>query len=283
MGKKTLKILGIVLTIAFIATVLFFINAFFGNPVSAFLANQGAQNYLEKHYCETDYFVEKVSFNFKDTNYHAFIKSPTSIDSSFSLTVGMNGKVWYDSYEDRILNRFNTVQRITMTYRDAVDSVIESDDFPYDAHIVLGEIEFKDSDCPDDASTPDYALISNELELDAEYDIAELGKTAGHLVIYIYDNTVSVERLSEIILEIKSLMDKAGVTFYAIDCVLEYERDPEDEVPSGRVEVMNFLYSDIYEEGLSDRVKKSNEDALKYYEEMDAVKEAEKENIAVIP
>lgn len=283
MGKKTLKALGIFLAIAFVATALFFVNAFFGNPVSAFLAKHGAQNYLEKHYCETDYYIEKVSFNFKDTNYHAFIQSPTSQDSSFSLTLGMNGKVWYDTYEDRVLNRFNTAQRITTAYRAAVDSVIESEDFPYNAHIAFGDIEFKDSDRPADASIPDYALISNSLELDAEYDIADLGKKAGHLVIYIYDSTVSAERLSEILIEIKKLMNEAGVSFYAIDCVLEYEKGPEGETRDGRVEVMNFLYSDIYEKELVKRVKKSNEDAIKYYAEMDAVKEAEVKNSAVIP
>ena len=96
-------------------------------------------------------------------------------------------------------------------------------------------------------------------------------------------STVSAERLSEILIEIKELMNEAGVSFYAIDCVLEYEEGPEGETRNGRVEVMNFLYSDIYEKELVERVKKSNEAAIKYYAEMDAVKEAEAKNSAVIP
>ncbi len=277
MGKKLLKALGIILAVAFVATVLFFVNAIFGNPVSAFLADKGAQKYLEQHYAETDFYIDRVSFDFKSTNYHAFIKSPTSIDSSFSLTIGMNGKVWYDTYEDRVLNFHNTSQRISGQYRAAVDSVIESESFPYNAHFAFGDIEFKDSDHPADASMPDYALMRSDLELDADYDIVEFGKKAGHLTIYIYDETVSTERLTEILLKIKELMDEAAISFYVIDCVLEYEREPEGEIREGRVEVMNFLYSDIYEENLLERVEKSNEDALTYYDEMDSLKEAEAE------
>ena len=38
---------------------------------------------------------------------------------------------------------------------------------------------------------------------------------------------------------------------------------------------MNFLYSDIYEDGLVERVKKANEEAIKYNEEQNKIKEAE--------
>lgn len=119
---------------------------------------------------------------------------------------------------------------------------------------------------------PPYALITNELELDGIYDVNELGAKAGKLTIYVYDDTVTVERLAEIILDIKGMLDDAGVRFYVMDCVLEYPKPESGEWKQGRVEVMDFLSSDIYEEGFVDRVQASNDAAGDYYNEMDAIK-----------
>lgn len=122
---------------------------------------------------------------------------------------------------------------------------------------------------------PPYALITNELELDGIYDVNELGAKAGKLTIYVYDDAVTVERLAEIILDIKGMLDDAGVRFYVMDCVLEYPKPESGEWKQGRLEVMEFLCSDIYEEGMADRVRASNDAANDYYDRMDAVKTEE--------
>lgn len=41
----------------------------------------------------------------------------------------------------------------------------------------------------------------------------------------------------------------------------------------GRVEVKDFLYSDIYEEGILERVKESDKAAKEYYAEQDVEKQ----------
>ena len=38
---------------------------------------------------------------------------------------------------------------------------------------------------------------------------------------------------------------------------------------------MNFLYSDIYEDGLVERVREANQKAIEYNEEQEKIKEAE--------
>ena len=92
---------------------------------------------------------------------------------------------------------------------------------------------------------------------------------------------LSEEKLAEILLNIKSVFDKSGVTFYAIDCVLQQSKSEVSTPPDytyvtpQQIEVMDFLYSDIYEEGLVERVKKANEEAIKYNEEQNKIKEAE--------
>ena len=165
------------------------------------------------------------------------------------------------------MEKWNTANRINDEYWYAVKDIVESERFPYYQNIAFGNIEFTDSDTPVGSDIPEYAIATSSLELDAEYDIYEMGKKAGHLTIYIYDNEVTIERLSEILLGIRQLFDKENISFYIIDCVLEYPR-PEDDGPwkEGRVEVMNFLYEDIYEDGLKERVNESNEKAKAYYE-----------------
>ena len=75
--------------------------------------------------------------------------------------------------------------------------------------------------------------------------------------------------------KIYSMLDDAGVRFYVMDCVLEYPKPESGEWKQGRVEVMDFLCSDIYEEGLAERVQASNDAAEDYYDEMDAIKKEE--------
>ena len=245
----------------------------FGNPLSKYLVTKNAEIYISENYQNTDYEIEAVNYDFKTGNYYVQVKSPSSGDSSFTIYAGTNGKIGHDTYEDAVLEKWNTANRINDEYWYAVKAIVESDKFPYNQHIGFGNIEFTDSDAPVDADIPKYAIATSDLELDGVYDIYELGKKAGHLTIYIYDNDVSIQRLSEILLGIRKLFDEKKISFYVIDCILEYPR-PENDEPwkEGRVEVMTFLYDDIYEDGLEGRVNESNEKAKAYYEAMDALK-----------
>ena len=218
-----------------------------------------------------DYEVERVTFSFKDGNYHAFIVSPSSPDSEFSMSLNWKGQLRWDSYEERVLSGENTAARINKEYRAATEAVFTSPAFPYSSHIEFGDIEFISREWVDAEDLPRYALFTEDLELDQVYDIRELGKTAGHLVLYVYDEDVSVEKAAEILLEVKHLMDAGGVSFHVIDLVLEYPK-PEDDSPrkEGRVETMEFLYDDIYEEGLVERVDAANEAAIAHHAKMDA-------------
>ncbi len=275
MKKKAVKIILSVLSLSLVAVIAFFANAFFGNPVSKMLAEKAAEKHLLEVYPDSDFEVDNVSFNFKSTNYNAHIVSPSSIDSEFSLIFDLMGNLLGDSYETSVTQRGNTSLRIGFAYREAAEAVFENADFSFEAHISFGDIEFVPSQYKNEPSTPDYALVSDELILDAEYDINELGKKAGHLTVYAYDETVSTGRLSVMLLELRRVFDEAKLPFYVVDFVLEHPRNEDGTQKEGRVEVMNFLYNDIYEKGLTERVEQSNAKAVAYYAEMDAVKEAE--------
>ena len=74
----------------------------------------------------------------------------------------------------------------------------------------------------------------------------------------------------------KHFMDEGGVPFYAMDFVLQYPRTEDDEArPGGSIHILNFLYTDIYERGMTERVQAANDAALAYYAEQDKQKLAE--------
>ena len=270
MKKKTKKIFALILALILLAGVCIFANGVVGNPVSKWLATNTVKDRLTEVYADKDYEIERVTFSFKDGTYHAFIVSPSSPDSEFSMSLTMMGKLRWDSYEDRVLSGENTAARINKEYRAATENVFTSPAFPYYSHIEYGDIEFISKEWEVTEDTPAYALFTEDLVLDQVYDIRALGKSAGHLVLYIYDDEVSVEKAAEILLEVKHLMDAGGVSFHVIDLVLEYHK-PVDDSPrkEGRVETMEFLYDDIYEEGMVERVDAANEAAIAHHAKAD--------------
>ena len=275
MKKKILKIAAFVVALALIVGVCIFANSLVGNPISKMLATNTAKQYIKENHPDMDYQLDGVTFNFKFVCYNAYFSSPSSPDSSFTLMLGMDGRIVHDYYEGQVVNRENTARRLENEYRAAVSKVLDNPALPYDCHIGYGGLQFITEEFKNEPGVPAYALITNELELDGIYDVNELGAKAGKLTLYVYDDTVTVERLAEIILDIKSMLDDAGVRFYVMDCVLEYPKPESGEWKQGRVEVMDFLCSDIYEDGLVERVKASNDAADEYYDEMDAIKKEE--------
>ena len=279
MKKKVLKALALILAIVLIIGIGLFANALVGNPVSKFLATKSAEEHIEKNYADKDFQIEEVNFDFKTGGYYARITSPTSIDSHFSLSFDWMGKLVRDCYDDDVTSGWNTRRRINDEYKEIVDKVFANNQFPGFLDISDGLIQFTSDENVEDPSIPEYAIITETLKIDAVYDIKELGAKAGKLTVYIDDKTVTEEKLAEILLTIKTNFDNSGVTFYAIDCVLE---EPKTEMEadgtpkeSPRVEVMDFLYSDIYEDGLVERVREANQKAIEYNEEQDKIKEAE--------
>ena len=194
--------------------------------------------------------IEEVNYSFKDGNYYAHITSPSSMDSYFTLSLDLRGHLRWDSYTNMVESGENTVRRLNQAYRELTNSVFESSAFPFAGEIMFGDLE-----------------LLEKPELDRLYNIPELGAKAGHLTVYVSDETVSIERAAEILLEIKRLMNEGGVPFYSINFVLQYPRlEGNGTRPEGQVEVMEFLYTDIYEDGMAERVKSANEAAIAYYQ-----------------
>ena len=274
MKKKPLKIIAGITAVVMIAGLGWFANAMVGNPISKALATNTAKNHIAETYPGTDYYIERIVYSFKDTNYHAFIKSPTSIDTEFSLRITMLGQLRLDTY-DRVLRGFNTASRLEQEYRALTDTVFTNPSFPYTCHIDFGTLEIYPQEMignPEYEDVPPYSLNQDELILDKLYDIRELGRQAGHLVIYIESDTVTTEAAAEIMLDIKARFDDAGIPFAAMDFTLWYPKPVEGKRVEGEVSVAQFLYQDIHEDGMVDRVEAADKALKEYYAEQDAKK-----------
>ena len=53
------------------------------------------------------YYIDHISYSFKDGNYHAFVRSPSSMDTAFTLSLNMLGSLRGDTY-DNVLSGWNT-------------------------------------------------------------------------------------------------------------------------------------------------------------------------------
>ena len=270
MKNKVVKIIISAVSVALALVILFFLNAFFGNPVSKALARNTAEKHLAETYADTDYYIEKVGYNFKFSDYYALIKSPSSIDTVFNLHISMLGELGYDTY-DSVTSGFTTAQRLETEYRALTDKILESEKFPYSADIAFGTLEiYPGEDIGIEGNDiPAYAINQSELVLDKIYDINELGKRAGTLVIYVDSDTVTAEKAAEVMLTVKDIFDAEGVSFAAMDFTLQYPKPEEGVRPEGYIGVEDFLYDEITEENLAERVAEADRELKEKYEETD--------------
>lgn len=268
--KKFLKISAAVAAIAIVFGLMWYANGLLGNPVSKMLAKNAAENYISEVYPNDDFFIESVNYSFKEGGYYVQIKSPSSQDTYFSLLVSMLGKVEYDYFEN-VSSGMNTYLRIDDEYRRMVDAVINSDDFPVKGDIYYGTIKAIDDSEVNGFGKENYGIKMSSLELDKQYNVKELAKSAGSIVFYAKDKEVSIKRASELLLKLKEAFDRADVPFYAIDFVLQ----KPDDYGETSINTEDFLYSEIYEDGLEERLRQADAELKQYYAEKDAEKQSE--------
>lgn len=221
--KKTYRFLANSMGILLIIGLCVFANALVGNPISKAIVTKQAKVYLEKNYKEKEFKLKKVSYNFKDGNYFAHMERPNSMDFNFTVSLDMFGNIVYDDYAFRIEGGSNTQDRLWKEYRELTDSLLLNWKFPYHGEIIFGDLDF---------SNLDIEFIPDKI-----YDVRELGKEAGTLVLYIEDPVVTKERAKEIMQDIKKQFDEAGIPFRYMDFTLEYPRDKagQEAISMGKV------------------------------------------------
>lgn len=263
MKKKSILLL--LLPFLMIGIIVFLIvNSFYGNPVSKLLVKLSSQKYLKENFDTSELYIDSVVYNFKSGNYYANVVSKESSDTHFSIYTDKLGRIRFDDFSDRVLSGWNTSIRLQDEYRNLVASVLDSGDFPYESDIAFGELLVGYYSVNGQEIN---TLNMSDLILDKKYDIKNLGKEYGHLVIYVDSNEVSEEKAAEILLDIKDIFDHANVPFYSVDFTLEMPRDvnADGRRPGDSINLIYFLAEDIYEEGMVERVHEARIAADAYY------------------
>ena len=121
--KKTIKILAAVAAVLLIAVVLFFYNAFCGNPISALYGKYQITRYIKETYPDAGYQISAAHYNFKSGNYYCLITDPDSPDGNFTATFG-DGDVT-DSYEIDVEEKENILRRLEEGFRGEIDPLVE--------------------------------------------------------------------------------------------------------------------------------------------------------------
>lgn len=286
--KRSTKIIIsalVVLAIA-LAPVMFF----FGNPLSYLLISVRGNAYLAENYPDSDVEISDISYDPR-LGWSAMAASPTSRDTWFSVFIDGWGNVEGDAYS-LVESRSTTAERIAKDYRELAEPILEN--VPLSSSISFADMTFMggreyytvvgpDGETLNYTMEKDYGLNIGGLELDADYDAAGLGAMHGRVTIYIHDEEVTVERAAEVLLELKYYFVEAGLPFRGIHLTLCELLNENGQMVGEQIVLKDFLYEDIYEEKLVERVRANWETVQTHFAQMDGtIKEEPVETAPVL-
>ncbi|MBO5458302.1 MAG: hypothetical protein J6A24_05040 [Clostridia bacterium] len=281
MKKKVLKIGTLVLALCLIGGILYLVTIFTGTPWGWTNAYVQGQKVIANHEGE-NYRIAKIVYDFKLADYYVHLTTPNHIDGDF--TVRINGDNVFDNYERRVLGLGNTAARINEAYREQVDELMTTFEERYGFGTNCsgyGNIKFPDGQwlygCEETDALSPNAVKQAELDLDKEYDVLEMARTNGYLYLSLQKEERSFARAAEILLNLKRIADEKGIAFYAVEFHIYKELEEGDHSwgPEERISVSSFLYGDIYEEGLAERIEAAHNAEMARIEEMMNGKENE--------
>lgn len=215
--KFTLKRIFLTVLVLF---VLFVANALFGNPVSKFLAERGADRIIAAKYRDLDLSRENVIYNLKDGDYIVFLEDKNSVDSQFALHFDSFGRLTWDSYDDRIFNTMMRFDRVVSQYGRSLEKKYG---FPYT--ITLSSWDKED--------------LAEYLKVDQPVDVKHLPYKL-QAQAYGVGKDATAEEAMAVLKQLQQIMDAEGleVVDYAIDLVPEKDRGKD-----GEVETWEDMYS----------------------------------------
>ncbi|MBR5287142.1 MAG: hypothetical protein IKU34_00955 [Clostridia bacterium] len=269
--KRALKTGCLALLIALLCAAVYGLNAFFGNPVSSYLAERSIRAYLAEHYAHSDLQTDWFGYTFKTSDYYMVVSVPGSRDIHFTVYARPGGTVRYDTY-DSVTGGWNTWDRLESEYRGMTNALFDAEDFELRNDIAFGTLKINE-EAVGDYQPIAYGVELDKLVIDGEYDVSALAKDAGQIVFYMQHEDVTFETAARGMLRLKELLEENGIPFFAMDFVLRLPREEGQPGSGGPViNVREFPCSEIYEEGMAQRVQAAHEQLEAYYAEQDKLK-----------
>ena len=280
MKNRILRVIAFVTASAMIIALGLFANSVVGNPISKLVAKTSAENHLKEIYPDSDYVIEDTNYSLKDGYYHAGVVSPSSRDTKFSISVNWMGKIIYDNYENRVVTKMTTAERLDKDYRELCEGMFASSLFPYTCDIAFGALNYGDAEMIEGMENKDENFKKNylntkDLVLDGVYDTGELGRTYGSICLYVETEQCTAEMAQEILLKVMQLADGAGIGFYNIDLTLQHPRNEDAKREEPSYNLLSFRYSDFDTDDLIAKIQEVNEATNAYYNRMDEIKNKE--------
>lgn len=264
MMKKAKKLLVTTVVVLLLLTPVFFL---FGNPLSWGLVLLRSNQYLNAQFPELDVEIDRIVYDFLHGGFIVYVDSPTSVDTHFHMICDFWGKVGTD-YSMSVFDRGTTFARHSEAYADLVADAMAQPGSPFapeDVYALLmsqGSIPYdtvyENGEYLNITLDKDFSLDYSNLELDQDYDLIPLGAAHGQIDISVSDEDVSVSRTAELLLALREYMDSRNIPFYAVELTI-FSTDRSE-----CVHVHDFLYSDIYEEDLEQRVREAYDEYLAY-------------------
>lgn len=225
-NNKGLRITAFIIALALIAIILFFANAFVGNPISAMMAKIKAEQYVEQNFSFLDLELEKPVYNFKFGEYIVKARSKTSRDTHFNIYY-RGGKIVGDEYDINVEQKYNTLQRLEEEYTFLVRNVIE-------------ELGYKDL-----GTRVFYSKQTEEaqeyLKLDMDFDKNLPIETEIYIQVQLKELTV--EEIARILKDVYTAFEQKGYHFekYSInyfdeECSLSVSNVTPDIITGGELE-----------------------------------------------
>ena len=255
--------------IAVIYVMLYFATE--GNPISRLIDKQAAKGYIETYYPGKSLKVDSTDYDFKVGDYVTTVVDTKNQDGSFMIYSDGKGNIMRDDYNERVLSGWNVYRRLDNQYRKMTDAIFEAEEFPYSENIAFGEIAKQNEMFSfEDSMYVDFGFVPG-----ADYDIYELAKDYGHLVLYVEEEHPTIDKCVEVLENIKKMMDEKGIPFKCIYLVVETPVSENGSRFEEDIYLNDFPYELIGSSDFKENVIKWADETRQYFEEMEKEREEE--------
>ncbi len=224
-------------------------HTLFGDPRDERRAIAAAEQYVASTYPHIELSPLGAGLQIwgSDT-YVVTLVSQASEDTQFDVVVNGDGAIIADYY-DQVLSGMVTFNRLNTEYRPLVETALRSLSFKHDLYeevLTLYEGE----------GSAEEALDPATLILDHPYDIKQIGRDHGSLVIWIEGENATAQHASERMRDVKRVLDEADVPFRTLLISIQ---DGNESFYSGRVNA-----EDIDEEALAERLQRNHDERMAF-------------------
>ena len=230
--KRMARAAVALLTLAAVVGFTGLVQVFFGNPLAKASAEGDAAYYVERYYRGHEFTITPAQYNMKRSGYSVWVYSTSSRDTYFEIYYNSLGIRTGDGYDRFVRTGYTTFWRLNDSYAAAVGKILEGSAFaPLDYQTILLHYQTEEE--------------IGELEFDKEYDLNEWAYEEGSMGVAYDTATHGEKNPAELMLEIRRMMDEAGLGFAVLNIQIRHE---------GEHRYYTVPYGDITEENLAQNV-----------------------------